>query len=460
LLCLLVVLSACRQDPGARALAALPSVVAVDGAPPPLRRLQDRMRDLHLPGASVAVAEGGRIVWARGFGVRAGDQPVEPSTPFNAASISKLGAALTTLTLVAGGQLSLDQDVNRYLRSWKVPESSFTATQEVTLRRILSHSAGTTGYMVDDFPEGAPLPALPDLLDGKTKTPAVRVDAVPGTLCRYSGGGVTIEQLLLADVSGVPFADLAWARVLAPLGMTDSSYAQPLPPAMRARAAVAHDAAGRPLPLALYPASAAAGLWSTPRDLLKLAIAIADARAGRSAILPRALAEQMLTAQKGPFGLGPYLEGEGHAFNFGHGGWNDGFHSELVYFPETGQGAAVMVNGDGGRPLVREILYALAAAYHWPALAPQKLTTVAVDDAQRARLVGRYESPHPRVVADIRLENGRLVLDAPRLGVPTELVFVAPMRIAALETGDQFGLLGDEHAITGLEFGFVTLARR
>jgi CubicO group peptidase (beta-lactamase class C family) len=459
----LLALSACRQaDRGARALASLPSVVAVDGKPSPLRSLEDRMRYFHVPGASIAVADGGRIVWARGLGVRTvGGAAVEPSTPFNAASVSKLAAALTTLRLVADGKLALDENVNTYLRSWKVPENSFTATQKVTLRRILSHSAGLTGHTVDDFPDGAPLPSLPDVLDGKTKTEAVRVDVVPGTISRYSGGGVTIEQLLLTDVTGEPFAQLTAERVLQPLGMADSSFAQPLDPATRARAAVAHDAAGKPLPYVLYAASAAAGLWTTPRDLLALEIALAEARAGRSTILPRALASDMLTAQKPPFGLGPFLEGSGRAFHFGHEGWNDGFHTEVVYFPETGQGACVMVNGDGGRPLLREILYALAAEYKWPALEPEKRTTVAVDDATRAHAVGKFESIQPAgVIANLSLESGRLYLDAPRLGVKTEMVFIAPMRIASLDTGDELALVGDASAISALKFGFVTLTRR
>ena len=389
-----------------------------------------------------------------------------PSTPFQAASISKVVTATATLRLVDNGKLALDDNVNHYLKSWQVPDGPLTASEKVTLRRILSHSSGLGGHSVAGYSASEAFPSLPVILDGEqpAKTAAIRVEAVPGSVSRYSGGGVTVEQLLLTDVTGRPFANLAADLVLRPLHMVDSSFVQPLPPALRARAASAHDAAGRVLGDMLYPQAAAAGLWTTPTDLARWAIAIADAAAAEprsKPILSRATARAMLATQKAPFGLGPYLEGNTRAFHFGHEGWNEGFHAEVVYFPATGQGAAVMVNGDGGRPLVREILYAIAAEYQWPALAPTEIETVDMGEPPAAGLVGVYETSVPVAHSVIiTREQGHLYLDGGKLGGKTELVFTAPDVVVALDTGDRFQVRTDKdgHA-TSMELGFITFAR-
>jgi CubicO group peptidase (beta-lactamase class C family) len=201
-----------------------------------------------VPGVSIAVVDGGKLAWARGYGVtRAGsNDPVTPSTLFPAASISKAVTATATLRLVEQGRLALDEDVNVYLRSWKVPDSEYTTSEKVTLRHLLSHTAGTGVHMFPCYREGEPLPTLVEELDGipPAKTAPVRVEAVPGTTWRYSGGGVLVEQLVLTDVTGEPFPALLRDLVLAPLGMDDSTFEQPVPSPLRARLAVEHDFAG------------------------------------------------------------------------------------------------------------------------------------------------------------------------------------------------------------------------
>lgn len=133
-------------------------------------------------------------------------------------------------------------------------------------------------------------------------------------------------------------------------------------------AATAHDGAGRAISgrWHTYPEQAAAGLWTTPTDLMRWALEIASAREGRSAFLSPELARAMLTPQMESHGIGPGLGGEGSAFFFGHGGSNQGFKARVIYYPEAGQGAAVMTNGDRGAGLANEILDALAEVYGWP----------------------------------------------------------------------------------------------
>ena len=208
---------------------------------PPLQfTLQQLMDVFKVPGLSVAVVDGFKIAWAKPYGVtEAGTtSPVTTSTLFQAASISKFVTAAGALYLVEHGKLSLDEDVNKELTTWRLPDNEFTATQKVTLRRLLSHSAGTTVHGFPGYAVGEPIPTLVQILNGEkpANTAPIRVDLVPGTKFRYSGGGITIEQLLIIDVTGKPFPQFMQQAVLGPIGMSNSTFDQPLPPVLgRAR---------------------------------------------------------------------------------------------------------------------------------------------------------------------------------------------------------------------------------
>lgn len=242
--------------------------------------LADRMAALKIPGVSVAVIEDGKIAWAKGYGVlEAGSTtPVMPRTLFQAASISKSVAALGAMRLVEQGKLFLDEDVNARLATWKVPENDFTKAEKVTLKRLLSHTAGLTVHGFGGYAADKPVPSVPQILDGlkPANSAAVRADVVPGSLWRYSGGGFTVMQQLLVDVSGRPFPDLLSELVFKPLGMADSIYEQPLPSNRRGAAASGHDANGKLVPgrYHTYPEMAAAGLWTTPTDLARFLIEV------------------------------------------------------------------------------------------------------------------------------------------------------------------------------------------
>jgi CubicO group peptidase (beta-lactamase class C family) len=355
------------------------------------------MAHYRVPGVSVAVVDRGRIVWARGFGVReAGSaDSVTPTTLFQAASVSKAIAATATLRLADQGRLDLDADVNVYLRSWRVPENRFTEREKVTLRRILSHRAGLTGHGFHGYGAGEPIPTVLQVLGGQAPagTPPVLVDTFPGAITRYSGGGTTVQQLLLTDVLQRTFPELMDDLVLRPIGMRNSTFELPLPAALQGRAARGHTSEGHPLQAghSLGPEMAAGGLWTTPSDLLRWAMAIDRAYDGRrGSILSRRMATQMLTLQNETYGLGPVIEGSGRAFRFGHGGNNPGYLAQLTYFPETGQGAAILLNGGTADLLIDEIMRAIAAEYSWPALTPLQVTPAPLSDVEIARLLGTY----------------------------------------------------------------------
>ncbi len=456
--------SAARID---RVVAGLEPAVTVEGRPAVRYRLAERMAKFNVPGVSIAVADSGRIVWARGFGLKeAGtSDSVTPGTLFQAASISKPVAATGMLRLVQEGKLALDTDVNTYLRSWKLPGNRFTAKDTVTLRRIVSHNAGLTvhgfpGYAVTDS-----IPTVPQILDGvkPANTAAVRVDTFPGAIWRYSGGGVTIEQLVMTDVTGEPFPALMKRLVLDPAGMTSSTYQQPLPEDRRSEAATGYRPDGTMIEghWHVYPEMAAAGLWTTPTDLLKWSFAITAAKDGApGGILSKPIATEMLTVQKAPTGLGPFLEGSGRGFNFGHGGANEGFRCQVIYFPETGQGAAIMTNGDAGSNVAQEVLYAIGAEYGWPDYGPRVLEPMAMDSAGIAAVVGDYAGGQPAAVAHVTADSGRVYLEVTPYVPKAEVIFTAPTK-ATLLIGLDLELERDGAGrVSALRLGGTRLARK
>jgi len=328
--------------------------------------------DRQIPGLSLAIIHEGKIVKAQGYGfANQGTQAaITPDTLFQAASISKPVTAFATLRLVDQGLLSLDTEVNELLRSWRVPESNFTAKRQVTLRHLLSHSAGLTVPGFPGYSAGSELPSLAQILDGvpPANTEAILVDTVPGKSMRYSGGGYTVLQQLLMDVAGLPFAELMRQSVLEPLGMAHSTYAQPLTGAKAQNAATGYDVIGEPIPggCHIYPEMAAAGLWTTASDLARFVIAIHDAASAKStAKLSPQVASQMLTRQAGDCGLGLFLEGDGERLVFMHDGRNEGFDAIIVGFANTGNGAAIMMNANDNSGVFQEIIQIIAREHRW-----------------------------------------------------------------------------------------------
>jgi CubicO group peptidase (beta-lactamase class C family) len=387
--------------------------------------LAERMAWYKVPGVSIAVIDDGGIAWAKGYGVveAGGRAPVDEATLFQAASISKPVAATAALQLVRSGQLDVTADVNRWLTSWKVPANEFTRQQAVTLEGIMSHTAGFTVHGFPGYDVDSALPTVVQILDGArpANTPPIRVADVPGRAYSYSGGGYTVMQQLILDVTHQRFPDFMRRTVLQPLGMGRSTYEQPLPARLARSAASAHDAEGRPIhgKWHVYPELAAAGLWTTPSDLARFALAVQQAIDGRSnRIFTLTLVADMLTPRAGgSYGLGLGVSGEGSAQRFGHTGGNEGFRCELVAYMHRGQGAVVMTNGDNGGPLIGEILRGIAAEYGWPGYLRPEIDVVAVAPRTLDELAGAYTLPDGTRVTVVR--EGDALFAEPR-GEPRE----------------------------------------
>lgn len=389
-----------EQSRSERVLHGLRPAIAIKGRPVVRWTMAERMAAHHVPAASIAIIDHGQVVWAGAFGVKeaGANDPAITSTLFQAQSISKAVEATATLSLVQAGRLSLDENPNTYLKSWKLPDNEFQAHEKVTLRRILSHSAGLTVGGFTGYRSGDPIPKLLQILNGEkpANNPPIRVDTVPGSIARYSGGGAVVMQQLLIDVTGEPFPSLMKRLVLQPIGMKLSTFEQPLPESRREEAASGHDGNGVPVSgkWPTMPEMAAGGLWTTPTELAQWALEISNAWNGRpSKLLTKKTATEMLTIQKPPFGLGVSLEGTGQAFSFFHAGSIGGFRALAVMFPAIGKGAVIMTNADQGDSLINELITSIAAEYDWPARKQSEREVVTLSSSELDNIVGTYSLP-------------------------------------------------------------------
>ena len=378
---------------------------ALAGRPVPLTTVEDEMRRRHVPGLSVAVIDGGRLAWAKGYGaVTPGGAPVTPATLFQAASISKPVTAFGAMTMVQAGSLQLQADVNGSLRGWTLGAARVNALQ------LLSHTAGLNVSGFPGYAPGMPVPTLEQVLDGAApaSTAPIRVTGSPGAAWRYSGGGYTVLQQLMTDLAGQPFEHFMHRQVLAPLGMSASSFAQPPSSAMLAQAALPHDSAGKPYPggPATYPELAAAGMWSTPSDLARFAMGVQAAAGGDSAVLSRAHAHTMLTPVRNGYALGFEMTGSGAAAAFAHGGSNRGYQNYLYGFVHQGSGAVVMSNGDAGDEVARAMMRAIAAEYNWPGYQTVMRKALATTPRMARQMRGTYAIKGLGTF-DITVENGQ-----------------------------------------------------
>ncbi len=364
----------------------------------PFWTIEERMNHYGVPGVSIAVIKDFKVHWSKTYGIvdRDTKEAVQEHTLFQAGSISKPVAAMAMLTQVQAGKLDLETEVNSYLTSWKLPENEHQQSEKVTLGRIVSHTAGLTIHGFPGYARTDEVPSIVQVLDaaGPTNTGEIRVDMPPGSRYRYSGGGYCIMQLLLEDVSGLSFPELTRQTVLAPLGMTQSSYEQPLPDSWQAHTATGYLPDGSKVEgqWHIYPEMAAAGLWTTATDLAQAFIELQNGVAGKETkVLKPDLAQQMLTPYFEDFvGLGMFLNKEGEDWYFSHGGWDEGFSSEAIAHKTKGYGVVVLTNSNHP-PFISELIRSVAATYEWdnrqaPIYTPEEVTEEEFD-----RIAGRFQ---------------------------------------------------------------------
>ncbi|MCK5694470.1 MAG: serine hydrolase, partial [Bacteroidales bacterium] len=324
--------------------------------------------------------------------------------------------------------------------------------------RILSHSAGLTvhgfgGYAFDDE-----VPSTVQVLNGEEPANSGRIypDTIPGVQYSYSGGGYTIMQHMLCDVTGMDFPELMEEAVLSKIGMKSSSYHQPLVEALWENAASGHHANGEMIEgrWNTYPEMAAAGLWTTPSDLLRYAVEVQQSFAGESnLIISQEMTNEMLTPQMNMHGLGPVVGGSGELITFTHGGSNAGFRCSLYAFTKLGQGVAIMTNGDKGGQLMSEILRSFSKVYNWEKYKPSIKSIVPLSELEINRLAGQYQWTYQGqdLIVEITVMENHLKGVQIWNDFPFEMYPESATRFFNKDDGSEFEFSIDEQgAVTGI----------
>lgn len=350
----------------------------------PVHSLSERMRRYGVPGLSIAVVHRHRLDWVGSYGWAdvARRVPVTDTTRFLPGSISKALNAVALLDRVQRGRLSLSADVNRSLHRWRVRPTMMSKGRPVTLAGLLSHTAGTSVRGFWGYRPGEPLPSLLDILDGRppaTSAP-VRVVHPPGERVAYSGGGTLVTQLLLEELDGRAYAPTVTETVLAPLGMGCSGFAQPVPASVAPAMATGYRAGGTAVAggRAVMPEQAAAGLWTTASDLGRFLVALHAALDGRAKgpLTPRIARWMTTPVRAGAPGMGLFVRDTAGVRIVEHGAGNQGFSGIIVAVVGTGDGVAIVQNGESAG-LLDELVRTVARHYRWPVLgAPTRARTV------------------------------------------------------------------------------------
>jgi CubicO group peptidase (beta-lactamase class C family) len=328
----------------------------------------------NVPGVAIGIIRNGKPddLYFYGIANKKNGILVDKHTTFNVGSISKTLTAWGIMHLLEQGKIDLDQPVENYISRWKLPPSEFD-TKGVTIRRLLNHTAGLAQWAVPQYESGESIPPIEDVLTSGENSQGERAIIVyaPGTNWRYSGGGYTLLQLLIEEVSGQKYTEFMEQEILKPLGMQDSSF--DLASGILEHTATAYDEKGNATPLVRFRAVGAAGLHTSAGDLLTFAVAnlpqSGTAMAGRGVLKPETIDQMTRTSASADsadktvvnrnYGFG-YFVIAGEPRFFGHGGDNRGWHARFLLYPDTNSGFVVLTNSSNGFAVAEAINCLLA----------------------------------------------------------------------------------------------------
>jgi len=376
----------------------------------------DKMKELKIPGLSLAVIDNFEVVWAKGYGIAdvETNNKVDVNTIFQAASISKPFTAYATMKLVQENKLELNKDINTYLKTWKLVDNNFTETKKVTFKNLLSHNAGTTIHGFPGYKSSDTLPTLDQMLNGVSpaNTNKVIVDIEPETENRYSGGGYIIVQKALIDITGNPFEEFMQNQVLKPLDLQNSFFSpKELTKEQELNATAGHYSDGSKISenRHIYPEMAAAGLWTTAEDLAKFAVEIQKTLKGNSGkILTKQYTQMMMTpVLNGEYNIGfGNEEYNGEPF-FEHAGGNEGYACFLTFHKEKGYGFALMVNSSSQIDILFPLFRSIDKAYSWGLFSSGIYNSDNISVPELQRFTGKYKVSFDRSIK-IYVKNKKL----------------------------------------------------
>jgi len=389
---------------------------SIKGMPLKKMKLAERMSYYRVPGLSLAVINNYCIEWAKAYGIKeaSSSELVTTETLFQGGDLSQPVTALAALALTEKGVFDLDENINRYLKTWKIKTNRYSEKTPVTLRHLLSHSSGANLPELSGYEPGDPLPEIQQLLDGKNPAfnPPFDIVSEPGSKIRLSWGGYAVIQLLLTNSQKDPFSKIMERTVLAPLNITSSTFAATPQAPLEHEAASGHLREGQPLDgkWLNYPAQAASGLWTTPTDMANFILAIINTAMGKTqSVISPQTARIMLTPQTGNQGLGFSIDDIDDNLNINIKGGTEGFQAYMILYPQKGQGAVLMTNSTNGQFLIEEMLRSISLTYEWPHFQPNIKPLYRLDPSIYEEYVGRYEV-NPDYILTVTYEDYYLII--------------------------------------------------
>lgn len=357
--------------------------------------VSDFLKNNNIPGLRIVFIDKGKMAWSADYGYANIEKKIKvnANTVFAGASLAKPVAAVTALHFVEKGKIDLDKDINEKLTGWKVPESEFTKTEKVTLRRLLSHTSGLDRQLWSEYLEKDSIPTFEQMLAGEKPSvdPGLRFFNEPGKAHKYSNTGYLIVGELIADVSGQSFADAVDQLVFNPCGMTNSTFQQPLPEQLRNRVATGYSGNLRPFPHKIYPFGAAGAIWTTPDDLGKFVISLMkDYKTDSHIILSKEISKNVFNRGEGKDKLAFSLWTYKNDIVFRHTGHSLGFTSFIFGSVDKDQAVIVMSNGENTQDLFDHIQRAVAEEYQWDYFRPEFYNAVPIDNKSLKQFTGQF----------------------------------------------------------------------
>lgn len=439
--------------------AALVPLVSFEGEESARLSLEERRKALGVPAASVAVMRDGEVAWARAYGAG-----VDEETLFQFASLSKTVAAAGIVALALEKGVGLDEDISDSLAGLDLARLNPDGLP-ITLRKLLSHTNGTTvsgfpGYLMSD-----PVPSTREVIEGTggTNTDPVVVMPNPDGERRYSGGGFTVAQHWAETVSGEAFPAIMRRLILDPVGMERSTFASGTAETFeRDNVARGFQYSGEMIPggWRIHPEQAAASLWSTPSEYLRFvrALLMAMDGDGSAGIAPEVAAEMTRPVASG-YGLGIGVAEIDGAIRLSHSGSNFGYKSNFMAYPATGDAVIAVVNADQGFPLVGDIGRTANAVYGWPSGALLKRTRMAATAEDAEAFTGDYrEDGESETAFTLTAELPLLVGRAPS-GFRFTLVKTGEATFIDPQDGQEGTFVTAEDGTVSVTFGGTTYVK-
>ncbi len=370
--------------------------------------IQDRMEHYGIPGVSIAVIYNGEIAWVKGYGVmdKESQTPVTTQTLFQAAATSMPVTAYGALRLVEQNNLGLDENINSYLESWKVPGNAFTEEKKVTVRNLLNHSAGIYPYGTGSYSISEELPTLVEILNGSSpaSNEPITVNKEPGESVSFAYASYVPIQQMMLDVGREAFPEIMHELVLQPLEMNNSTFNQSLTADQLTKAATGYLQDGSMVEgrRHIYPATASHGLWTTAEDYAKFITHIQQSKD-----LTELMGTPYGVSNSGwsfTLGLGFQLLNRNDEIYLRHHGWNTGFYAEIAAHRDKGYGVVVLTNSTFPE-FNAEVMRSVALAYDWSNYVPvhQKME---IEPSLVDEIIGKYQSDE--VIVEIYQEDNQL----------------------------------------------------